>query len=98
MASQVPLVLRWVVNQDINMSIQSNCTRDNGGYTTCHCNKGYYGNPYVLNGCQDTDECKIPMTKNACFGYCNNLPGSHECRCPRGTRGDPYQHDGCVEV
>ncbi|TVU10470.1 hypothetical protein EJB05_44004, partial [Eragrostis curvula] len=52
MASQVPLILRWVVNQDINMSIQSNCTRDNGGYMTCPCNKGYYGNPYVINGCQ----------------------------------------------
>ncbi|TVU26489.1 hypothetical protein EJB05_29038, partial [Eragrostis curvula] len=66
-ASQVPLVLRWVLKQNISTSPQN------------------------------IDECKDLRIRNACFGDCINLPGSHECRCPRGTRGDPYQLGGCVK-
>ncbi|GJM99543.1 hypothetical protein PR202_ga16653 [Eleusine coracana subsp. coracana] len=96
MASQVPLVLRWVVKQEVRTSVQSDCTHQGESYT-CHCKKGFYGNPYIIDGCQDIDECKIPMIRNACFGYCKNLPGSYECRCPRGTHGNPYRLNGCVE-
>lgn len=49
MASKVPLVLRWAVQQEVRSSVTSDCRQENGIYT-CHCKKGYYGNPYI--GCQ----------------------------------------------
>ncbi|OQU83062.1 hypothetical protein SORBI_3005G069500 [Sorghum bicolor] len=65
-------------------SENSYCRQENGGFT-CHCSKGYYGNPYVANGCQDVDECN-PELRNPCLsGYdCKNLPGHYKCRSPRG--------------
>ncbi|TVU10515.1 hypothetical protein EJB05_44051, partial [Eragrostis curvula] len=51
MASQVPLVLRWMVKQNVSTSAQSDCERENGSYI-CHCKEGFYGNPYIIGGCQ----------------------------------------------
>ncbi|GLT94574.1 hypothetical protein SLE2022_123080 [Rubroshorea leprosula] len=63
----------------------SNSSTD-GGYR-CSCNKGFTGNPYVLNGCQDIDECKEP-NKYPCQGTCRNIIGDYKCDCPLGMRGD----------
>ncbi|XP_066341448.1 wall-associated receptor kinase 2-like [Miscanthus floridulus] len=66
------------------MSEHSDCRQENGGFT-CHCSKGYDGNPYVADGCQDIDDCNIPALRQSCLGgYCNNLPGHYECRSPTG--------------
>ncbi|CAL4994405.1 unnamed protein product [Urochloa decumbens] len=67
------------------------------GYN-CNCDPGYEGNPYLDDGCQDIDECKLPSEKNYCFGECINTIGSYECRCPHGTFGNPGIKSGCVMI
>ncbi|VAI39844.1 unnamed protein product [Triticum turgidum subsp. durum] len=68
---------------------------NNGPGYLCQCSKGYEGNPYLLNGCQDTDECALrkqdhkyedlyPCRK----GICHNTPGSYLCKCKTGKRSD----------
>ncbi|KAI3953089.1 hypothetical protein MKW98_020284, partial [Papaver atlanticum] len=49
----------------------------------CKCLTGYEGNPYLLLGCQDIDECKVPH-KCGEEGICINAPGSYSCECPPG--------------
>ncbi|CAL9079842.1 unnamed protein product [Musa textilis] len=56
----------------------------------CQCNDGYEGNPYLLNGCTDIDECSFP-DKYVCYGTCTNTMGSYNCTCPPGSYGDPRQ-------
>ncbi|KAG6787828.1 hypothetical protein POTOM_003873 [Populus tomentosa] len=48
--------------------------------TTCSCNSGYDGNPYLPDGCTDIDECKNP-NGNWCSGLtkCVNVPGGYKC-------------------
>lgn len=48
--------------------------------TTCRCNLGYEGNPYLPDGCTDIDECKIQKV-NLCSGMtkCVNVPGRFKC-------------------
>ncbi|CAL9137640.1 unnamed protein product [Musa acuminata var. zebrina] len=70
---------------DINTTTSDG--QDFWGYR-CTCSKGYEGNPYLLNGCTDIDECKFP-DKYVCYGTCTNTMGSYSCTCPRGTTGDP---------
>ncbi|KAH6801416.1 hypothetical protein C2S52_001880 [Perilla frutescens var. hirtella] len=57
----------------------------------CRCKKGYEGNPYSDEGCQDIDECKN-STLNPCDinanSICNNIPGSVNCSCAKGYYGD----------
>ncbi|XP_024455719.2 wall-associated receptor kinase 2 isoform X10 [Populus trichocarpa] len=54
----------------------------------CSCNEGFEGNPYLPDGCQDIDECKV-RGKNPCQeGTCENVNGDYKCRCPLGKYGD----------
>lgn len=78
------------------ISTNSYCmATNNGPGYLCQCSKGYEGNPYLLNGCQDTDECMLrkqdpkyedlyPCRK----GICHNTPGSYLCKCKTGKRSD----------
>ncbi|KAJ9691242.1 hypothetical protein PVL29_013423 [Vitis rotundifolia] len=105
----VPAVLDWSVgevscheairrknyacgqNTDCNNSIQGQ------GYN-CYCSKGYQGNPYLANGCQDINECNDP-NKNFChkMAVCSNIPGSYSCTCPAGYHGDGKKNGtGCI--
>ncbi|CAO2038068.1 unnamed protein product [Urochloa humidicola] len=69
-----------------------------GGYT-CNCVKGYQCNPYVSDGCQDLDECKLPPEEIRCFGDCTNTPdGWFDCRCAQGTFGNHSLPGGCVPI
>ncbi|CAN8305031.1 unnamed protein product [Cochlearia groenlandica] len=53
-------------------------------YTSCRCNYGYRGNPYLSSGCIDIDECDEAKAEggNGCGeGYdCVNRAGSFECQ------------------
>ncbi|XP_074568393.1 wall-associated receptor kinase 3-like [Curcuma longa] len=60
---------------------------DQLGYR-CGCEKGYTGNPYIVNGCLDINECDYPE-KYICKGICKNTEGSYNCTCQPGTYGDP---------
>lgn len=47
----------------------------------CSCKSGFEGNPYILGGCRDIDECK--SGHNYCSGgICSNRIGSYQCFGP----------------
>ncbi|XP_058196480.1 wall-associated receptor kinase-like 8 [Rhododendron vialii] len=87
----VPAVLDWALNGTCNMSesfcgVNAHCLYDNASSSRsaeCFCDKGYEGNPYLLSGCQDIDECSDPNLKR-CEGFCLNTPGDYNCSCPDG--------------
>ncbi|KAH6835266.1 hypothetical protein C2S53_012430 [Perilla frutescens var. hirtella] len=94
----VPMVVEWATGSVACHVARNNASRyacqsphsrckDSSigqGYI-CHCLPGYKGNPYLLDGCQDIDECAV---SNPCQGVCINLPGSFKCYCPKGSVGD----------
>ncbi|KAJ3709320.1 hypothetical protein LUZ61_013025 [Rhynchospora tenuis] len=105
---KVPLVLDWAIrNQTCKdamhagtsyacVSGNSECvdsTNDSGYW--CKCSSGYQGNPYLIGGCQDINEC-VAMNPCAKSSECRNTPGGYECICPLGrhARG----HDGACEL
>ncbi|CAL4979358.1 unnamed protein product [Urochloa decumbens] len=93
-ANALPTVLEWAIS---NSACQSNSTSPecrssnsfcqnstafHGGHR-CHCSQGFHGNPYILDGCIDINECEYPETY-PCFGDCRNTAGGYLCQCPLG--------------
>ncbi|CAL5025045.1 unnamed protein product [Urochloa decumbens] len=60
----------------------------NFGQARCHCSKGFEGNPYFANGCQDIDECQQPDLY-PCHGTCINLPGTYRCSSKKSITSLP---------
>ncbi|KAL2231861.1 UNVERIFIED_CONTAM: Wall-associated receptor kinase 2 [Sesamum indicum] len=66
-------------------SLNSKCHKPENGYGyRCSCLEGYQGNPYLVDGCQDIDECKL----GKCRDDCRNTNGNYTCLCPKGYHGD----------
>ncbi|XP_010256258.1 PREDICTED: putative wall-associated receptor kinase-like 16 [Nelumbo nucifera] len=100
-----PAVVEFVVEKKTCEEAGNKCgpnskcsySHDGAGYR-CHCNLGYQGNPYLPQGCQDTDECgdihNNPCVKEA---QCINTKGNYSCSCRRGYRGDGKVYGiGCI--
>ncbi|XP_018465489.2 wall-associated receptor kinase 2-like [Raphanus sativus] len=95
--TKFPIVLDWSIGEQTclqvgNTSIcgkNSECLNSTTrtGYN-CKCKAGYEGNPYLLDGCQDIDECTTSSTiyRHNCSASstCNNTMGHFLCYCPPG--------------
>nr|XP_023906287.1 putative wall-associated receptor kinase-like 16 [Quercus suber] len=102
-----PMVLDWAIGNETcevarnkgNYICGANSTCSdlkNGsasGYR-CKCKKGYDGNPYLKDGCQDIDECN---EKKKCPGkqFCVNEVGSYHCLCIKGYH---KVEEACVPI
>jgi len=100
---KAPLVLDWVVGKETCAEAARNTTaymcassnsecvdsRNGPGYL-CNCSRGYDGNPYVHDGCQDVNECTSFKYPCSVPGTCVNTPGGFVCSCPDKTRGNAY--------
>ncbi|OEL36092.1 Wall-associated receptor kinase 1, partial [Dichanthelium oligosanthes] len=84
------------------VSSNSYCVNaSNGPGYLCNCSQGYEGNPYIHQGCQDIDECKLRMLEAKykelypCEnGVCRNKPGGYTCICRMGKISDAT-NSGC---
>ncbi|KAL4616115.1 hypothetical protein ACB092_07G175700 [Castanea dentata] len=93
--SQVPVVLNWEINVSLSSlvmktnSSHATCRSANVSSLlgnmrttiTCTCDSGFEGNPYLVDGCQDIDEC---VHLELCSFYdrqydCVNVPGGYYC-------------------
>ncbi|CAN6248319.1 unnamed protein product [Urochloa humidicola] len=59
-----------------------------GGLARCSCSKGFEGNPYIAEGCQDIDECLQPDVY-PCHGTCVNMQGRYHCSSKKSIRSLP---------
>ncbi|KAJ3680202.1 hypothetical protein LUZ60_016480 [Juncus effusus] len=95
---QIPFMVDWAIgnvtckdaiaNLDsyARVSKNSDCFNSTNGLGYfCNCSEGYDGNPYLVDGCQDIDECASASVSSMPCGHgitCTNLPGGYECTCP----------------
>ncbi|KAL5564128.1 hypothetical protein UlMin_027292 [Ulmus minor] len=95
----VPMIIDWSIgnksceearrwgNLLCNENNSSCVDSSTGSGYICECKRGYEGNPYHPEGCQDIDECNDPSYCNP--GTCHNTPGSFTCSCGKGyTQND----------
>ncbi|WVZ82639.1 hypothetical protein U9M48_029883, partial [Paspalum notatum var. saurae] len=103
----LPLVLDWTVGNETceeakNLlsyacrAMNSVCinTTNGAGYR-CNCSSGYEGNPYLIGGCQDINECDA-RGRYPCNGVCTNTNGSYICICRKGTYSDDPKNKPCT--
>ncbi|KAF7847995.1 hypothetical protein BT93_L2384 [Corymbia citriodora subsp. variegata] len=103
-----PTVVDWLIPNETcddakkdktTYMCQENSNRidaENGNGYQCHCLKGFQGNPYLQDGCQDINECVISQP---CIRICMNLPGMYNCSCPEESQGDGRKDGkGCAAI
>ncbi|KAF8113665.1 hypothetical protein N665_0046s0016 [Sinapis alba] len=97
--TRLPVVLDWSIGGETcgqvgNRSLcrgKSTCSDSTvrAGYI-CKCKPGYFGNPYLENGCTDIDECASTTHKHNCTdnSICKNTNGGFLCTCKTGYHLD----------
>ncbi|PIN12489.1 Serine/threonine protein kinase [Handroanthus impetiginosus] len=89
----LPVVLDWAIGNGTCVeaqmnassyackSVNSKCYKPDNGYGyRCSCLEGYQGNPYLIDGCQDVNECEDPHLNNCIdIKHCVNTIGSFHC-------------------
>ncbi|XP_078161792.1 wall-associated receptor kinase 2-like [Carex rostrata] len=108
-STSVPVWLNWAIRENNNCteaqkrpesygcsSTNSKCYDSvNGPGYLCKCLEGYQGNPYIVNGCADINECELP-DEYPCHGICYNKEGSYDCKCESGKHGNPF-NNSCTD-
>ncbi|XP_040997095.1 wall-associated receptor kinase 5-like isoform X2 [Juglans microcarpa x Juglans regia] len=106
-----PLVLDWAIGNQTCEDAKKNTTKyackaanstcsdsTNGPGYRCNCFSGYEGNPYLVDGCQDIDECET-LNHGCAVNACVNHVGSYSCSCPMGYQGDGWRNgSSCTPV
>ncbi|KAF7850354.1 hypothetical protein BT93_L5571 [Corymbia citriodora subsp. variegata] len=91
---EVPVVLEWGIHNNTDYSVEliqssfnSNfdCHMSDLPYMQCHCYGGYAGNAYILQGCQDINECDNSTICHRRGGTCVNKEGDYDCVDGRKT-------------
>ncbi|XP_073286034.1 wall-associated receptor kinase 2-like [Primulina huaijiensis] len=108
---KLPMVADWAIGNETCQqammdsfsyackSHDSECYKpDNGNGYRCSCKSGYRGNPYLIDGCKDINECNDPnLNKCEKQQFCRNTDGNFTCVCPKGYHGDGRKEGkGCV--
>ncbi|KAL8059898.1 hypothetical protein ABFX02_03G116900 [Erythranthe guttata] len=105
----LPMVIDWAIGNGTCeeavkngtdyacVSPNSTCYKpENGDGYRCRCPVGYQGNPYLIDGCYDINECEDPGLRKMCRHDCLNTDGDFECTCPKGYRGNGrIDGEGC---
>ncbi|KAI3460677.1 hypothetical protein Pfo_017340 [Paulownia fortunei] len=104
---KLPMVLDWTIGNETCEMARKNLTsyacQDNAvcndveghlGYR-CSCKDGYEGNPDLVRGCKDVNECD---NQNSCTDKqgCKNTDGNYTCSCPKGYYGEGRGENGCT--
>ncbi|XP_050367884.1 wall-associated receptor kinase 5-like [Argentina anserina] len=106
---ELPVVVNWEIGKDnceaavktqssyACKAADSECVNGTSGGYFCLCNKGYQGNPYILDGCEDVNEC---TNKTVCHptSTCENLVGNYTCKCPKGQTNNGDYNSACVKI
>ncbi|KAJ0026440.1 hypothetical protein Pint_07544 [Pistacia integerrima] len=85
--THVPVRLNWgidsssfnrsaALNNSTSFKSTSSCT-SGSSIVQCKCFEHYQGNPYLLRGCQDIDECNLGYCPP--FMICENYIGGYSC-------------------
>ncbi|XP_066399678.1 putative wall-associated receptor kinase-like 16 [Miscanthus floridulus] len=93
--SRTPVVMEWGIARHTCeeakanetayacVSDHSDCVYSDAAGYRCRCSSGFEGNPYIVDGCTDINEC-LDNATYPCAGICENTLGDFTCSCPRG--------------